>query len=68
VSDNRYWTRWSAREDQKLRSMCRRARTVQQVAPDTALQRRHTVGITVGGRPRIGGWEMILNVANNVIG
>ena len=39
-----------------------------QVAPDTALQRRHTVGIIVGGRPRIGCWEMSLNVANNVSG
>jgi hypothetical protein len=39
-----------------------------QVASNTTLQRCHTVGIIVGGRPRIGGWEMRLNVANNVNG
>jgi hypothetical protein len=39
-----------------------------QVAPDTTLQRCHTVGIIVGRRPRVGCWEMVLDVANNLSG
>ena len=39
-----------------------------EIALDTTLQRRYTVRIIVGRRPRVGGWEMSSNVANNVSG